>query len=67
MAVVVESQWVRLVDAAARLRVPYRQAFDLMLTGKVEGRRDELGRWTVSSASIAQFLDRRSELGASGR
>ena len=57
MAVVVEEvSEVPLTVGGVRLRASYRKVLDLMMTGKIEGRRDERGRWLVSVASIERYL-----------
>lgn len=59
MAVDVE-RWVPLMDASARLQETYRKTLDLLLTGRIEGKRDERGRWVVASDSITRFLNSRA-------
>ncbi len=45
---------VDLVEAAARLRVPWHTAHRLVLTGRLEGERRN-GRWRVVVASILKY------------
>jgi hypothetical protein len=51
-----------------RLRITWRAAWDLLLRGDLEGRRDSRGRWMVTVASVEAELARRARAaGVTGR
>jgi hypothetical protein len=48
------------LSAAARaLSMPHRRAWDLVLSGKLDARQAENGRWLVASASVASLKAQR--------
>ncbi len=59
---------ISLPAAAVRLRKNWRQTFDLVLSGKLEGRQAENKRWTVLVASLERFeRDRDTQLAQMAR
>ena len=50
---------IDLVDASARLRVPYHTAHRWALVGKLDGERRD-GRWTVSVSSLERLERQRA-------
>ncbi len=50
---------VDLVEAAARLRVPWHTAHRLVLTGKLKGWRDG-GWWYVDPGDLGRLLEERN-------
>ena len=55
-----EAREVDLVEAAARLRVPWHKAHRLVLTGELRGERRE-GRWKVDAADLERLVRERAE------
>jgi hypothetical protein len=53
-----ERSSVDLVEAAARLRVPYHTAHRLVLTGRLNGRRLN-GRWAVDPVDLDRLVGER--------
>lgn len=49
-----EQQMIELVAAAAMCRVTWRRAYDLVLSGRLVGRKDARGRWIVTLQSARQ-------------
>ena len=61
-----ETREVDLVEAAARLRVPWHKAHRLVLTGQLRGERRE-GRWKVDAADLERLMcEREAEGGKQG-
>jgi len=52
-------EWMRLTDAAAHLRLPYRTVYDLALRGRLEARRAGAG-WEVRVTSVEQLARERA-------
>ena len=48
---------IALPEAAVILRLPYREAYDALLRGKLDGRRAG-GRWHVTLASVRRLAVR---------
>ena len=67
MAAVVEGAEISLTDCAAWIGERYQKTLDLLLTKRLEGRRDSRNRWLVSVASVERFVaDQRSATGSGG-
>ena len=49
-----------LVEAAARLRVPWHKAHRWVLIGKLKGERRD-GRWKVDPADLQRLMSERAE------
>jgi hypothetical protein len=52
-----QEPWMPLSDAALALKRSYDQVMRLMHVGALEGRRSPTGRWLVSRASVAAYLE----------
>lgn len=57
-----ETREVDLVEAAARLKVPWHTAHRWVLTGHLQGERRE-GRWKVDAADLERLVRERAEAG----
>ena len=55
-----------LPEAAVILRLPYREAYDALLRGKLDGRRAG-GRWYVTLASVRRLAVREQKGGPDRR
>lgn len=51
---VTTTKTIRLVDAAKMLQLSYARAWNLVLTGRLEGQR-EGGRWVVTRVSVQEL------------
>lgn len=54
MDVMDAKNWLRISDAAFRLGLPYRVAYDMALSGRLEARRVGAG-WRVSADAVERF------------
>jgi molybdenum-dependent DNA-binding transcriptional regulator ModE len=54
---------IPLTEAAQRLHMTYTRAWNAVLRGELEGRKEE-GRWVVAEDSLKRFLTRQRETGA---
>ena len=57
---------IALPEAAVILRLPYREAYDALLRGKLDGRRAG-GRWYVTLASVRRLAVREQKGGPDRR
>lgn len=54
------TKWLDLAVAAAKLKLPYNRAYNLMLRGVLEGKRVE-GRWQVAEQDVERLLAAKAE------
>lgn len=50
------TEWISLPEAAMKLAVSYRAAFDMMCEGKLRARKNTKGRWEVLDRDVSRLL-----------
>jgi len=50
---------IALTEAARRLGLRWRRAWDLVLVGELDGTQDASGRWRVTERSVNDLIERR--------
>lgn len=56
---------ITLPEIARLLRVPYRRAYELLLTGEYKGEKIA-GQWHIDSESFERFVERHAPLANDG-